>query len=136
MQAGRAGGDRPEMSRRLTNLVLLVLTGGLVLSGLTAWVIPELNAIPLYVVHRVLGLALVLTLVAKYGIARASARRRLRRRASASLVIGALASVALIVTVGLGLAWTFGLVSFDAPWSYSALNVHVLVGIALVVLVA
>ena len=41
----------------------------------------------------------------------------------------------LLVTLGLGLAWTVGLVSFDRPFAYSLLNVHVFAGIALVPLV-
>ena len=124
------------MTRRVTNLTLLALTGGLVASGLVAWILPESIGAPLYLVHRVLGVALIGTLVAKYGIAWASVRRRVRRGLSTALVIGSLAAVALIVTIGLGVGWTFGLVSFDAPWSYSALNIHVLVGLALFLLVA
>src|SRR5438132_5899880 len=124
------------MTRRVTNLTLLGLTGGLVASGLAPWILPEPSAVPLYLVHRALGLALILTLVVKYGIARASVRRRLRRGAAPSLVIGILATATLAITVGLGLAWTFGLVSFDSPWAYSALNIHVLVGLALSALAA
>lgn len=124
------------MTRRVTNLTLLGLTGGLVASGLVPWILPEPPAVPLYVIHRALGIGLILTLVAKYAIARASVRRRIRRGLTPSLAIGILAAAALAITVGLGVAWTFGLVSFDAPWSYSALNVHVLVGIGLFALVA
>jgi DMSO/TMAO reductase YedYZ molybdopterin-dependent catalytic subunit len=39
-------------------------------------------------------------------------------------------------TVGLGLAWTLNLVSFDWLWGYSPLNVHVFLGIGLVPFVA
>jgi len=124
------------MTRRVTNLTLLALTAGLVASGLIAWILPEGAGAPLYLAHRVLGLALIGALVAKYGIAIASVRRRVRRGLSASLVIGSVAAVALVVTIGLGVGWTFGLVSFDVPWSYSALNIHVLVGLALFLLVA
>jgi DMSO/TMAO reductase YedYZ molybdopterin-dependent catalytic subunit len=124
------------MTRRATNLALLGLTGGLVASGLAPWILPEPSAVPLYLVHRALGVALILTLVAKYGIARASVRRRLRRGVAPSLVVGILGTAALAITVGLGVAWTFGLVSFDSPWSYSALNVHVVVGLGLFALVA
>ncbi|HEV7663400.1 MAG TPA: molybdopterin-dependent oxidoreductase, partial [Chloroflexota bacterium] len=38
----------------------------------------------------------------------------------------------LLLTVGLGLAWTLNLISFDLLWGYSPLNVHVIVGIAVV----
>lgn len=124
------------MTRRVTNLTLLALTAGLVASGLVAWILPEPTGAPLYLAHRALGFALIVALLAKYGIASASVRRRVRRGLSVSLVIGSLAAVALVVTVGLGVGWTFGLVSFDAPWSYSALNIHVLVGLALFLLVA
>src|SRR2546423_4198027 len=136
MQGGRAGGGRPEMSRRVTNLALLAITGGLVASGLIGWLLPEGVAIPLYAAHRVLGVALVIALAAKYGIARASVARRWRRGRAVSLIVGSFASVALVITMGLGLGWTLGLVSFDAPWSYSALNVHVFLGLALFLLVA
>ena len=40
-----------------------------------------------------------------------------------------------ITAAGLGLAWTTGLVSFDRPFAYSALNLHVLAGLALGALV-
>lgn len=48
------------------------------------------------------------------------------------MVVGGLASVALLLVLGLGLAWSIGVVSFDRPLGYSLLNVHVIVGIALV----
>src|SRR5256885_10159174 len=136
MQGGRAGGGCPEMSRRVTNLALLAITGGLVASGLIGWLLPEHIAVPLYAAHRVLGVALVIALAAKYGIARASVARRWRRGRAVSLIVRSFASVALVITMGLGLGWTLGLVSFDAPWSYSGLNVHVFVGLALFRLVA
>ena len=123
------------MSRRGSNLTLLALSGGLVASGLLAWTLPELTATPLYWLHRVLGIALVLWLVWKYGVARGSLRRRLPRGLSLAVVASILASVALAATLALGLAWTFGLVSFAVPWTYSALNLHVLIGSGLFALV-
>lgn len=70
-------------------------------------------------------------LVPKQGIARASLRRRLALpRLDASLLVGVLAGVALAATLGLGLAWTLGLVSFDALAGYSPLNLHVFIGLA------
>ena len=124
------------MSRRATNIVLLGLTGGLVASGLAAWAMPEVAASPLYAGHRVLGLALIGFLVWKYAIVRRSLRRRLPRGLTLPLLVSLVAAVALTATLGLGLAWTFGLASFDTPWSYSALNLHVLVGLAVFALVA
>jgi len=123
------------MPRRAVNLALLVAIPLLVATGLLAWVVPDGAAVPLLVAHRVAGVALVLGLAWKYGIARRSLARRVRDRRDLSLLIGALASIALLLVLGLGLAWTIGVVSFDRPLSYSALNVHVLVGVALVPLV-
>jgi len=121
------------MSRRLVNLLLLGSVVTLVATGLVPWLLPEPLVLPLYAVHRVAGVALVLALVWKYGIASRSLRRRLRLTIpDRSLVAGALATAALLVTLGLGVAWSAGLVSFDRPWPYSPLNVHVFVGLALV----
>jgi DMSO/TMAO reductase YedYZ molybdopterin-dependent catalytic subunit len=101
----------------------------LLVSGVIAWLLPDTSAGYLYVAHRIAGIALVLALVWKYAIARRSLRRRgVRGRgvwiglATAALTIGA---------AGLGLAWTAGLVSFDRPFAYSALNLHVIAGLAL-----
>jgi DMSO/TMAO reductase YedYZ molybdopterin-dependent catalytic subunit len=41
------------------------------------------------------------------------------------------AAVALLGTIGLGLAWTLNLISFDLLWGYSPMNVHVALGIGL-----
>lgn len=120
------------MPRRLVNLALLVVVPALVATGLLAWVTPPAIADPLIVLHRVAGIALILALAWKYGIARRSVRRRARSGNAASVVVGGLASVALLLVLGLGLAWTIGFVSFDRPLSYSLLNVHVIAGIALV----
>jgi DMSO/TMAO reductase YedYZ molybdopterin-dependent catalytic subunit len=120
--------------RRLTNVVLLASTGTLVSTGLVAWLLPEWDAAPLYVMHRLAGILLVLALVWKYAIARRSLARRLPRR-ERSIWAGLAAAVLLLPTVGLGIAWTIGLASFDRPWAYSALNLHVFAGLALAVLV-
>src|SRR5439155_2864527 len=50
--------------------------------------------------------------------------------------IGLFTAVLTIAAAGLGLLWTVGLVSFDRPLAYSALNLHVIAGLALAVLVA
>ena len=121
------------MSRRLVNLLLLASVVALVTTGLIPWLLPESLVLPLYAAHRVAGVALVLALVWKYGIASRSLRRRLRLpRPDRTVVAGALATLALLVTLALGLAWSTGLVSFDRPWPYSPLNVHVFLGIALI----
>jgi DMSO/TMAO reductase YedYZ molybdopterin-dependent catalytic subunit len=124
------GYDFP-MPRRLVNLALLVAVPVLVATGLLAWIAPRPTADVLLVLHRVGGVAIVLALAWKYGIARRSLRRRAREGAT-GLVMGGLASGALLLVLGLGLAWSIGLVSFDRPLAYSLLNVHVLVGVALV----
>ncbi len=111
---------------------MIVLVG----SGLIAWALPETTATPLYDLHRIAGAGLLLALPWKELIARTSLVRRLHRRMLASALPGLLATAALIVTLGLGAAWTLGLVSFDRPIDYSALNVHVFAGLALVPLTA
>ncbi len=124
------------MPRRLANLFLLGSVAILAASGLLPWLLPESVAQPLYVLHRIVGIALVLSLGWKYAIARGSLHRRLGpARRDPTLAIGVLASLALALTLLIGVAWTAGLVSFDRPIAYSALNLHVLVGAALVPLV-
>jgi DMSO/TMAO reductase YedYZ molybdopterin-dependent catalytic subunit len=114
------------------NLALLVVVPLLVASGLLAWVTSGATASALLVLHRVAGVGVVLVLAWKYGIARRSVRRRSRGGNGLSLALGGLASVALLLVLGLGLAWTIGIVSFDRPLAYSLLNVHVFAGVALV----
>jgi DMSO/TMAO reductase YedYZ molybdopterin-dependent catalytic subunit len=118
--------------RRLVNLALLVATPLLVATGLLAWVAPPPLAAAVIVAHRVAGVGLVLVLAWKYGIARRSVRHRARRGFEPSLAIAAVGSVALLLVLGLGLAWSVGFVSFDRPLAYSLLNVHVIAGVALV----
>jgi len=117
------------MPRRLANLALLAAIATLLVSGIVAWLLPEIAASPLYVAHRVAGIALVLALGWKYAIARRSLRRRGAR--AAGVWIGLATAGVTIVAVGLGLAWTVGFVSFDRPFAYSALNLHVIAGLAL-----
>jgi DMSO/TMAO reductase YedYZ molybdopterin-dependent catalytic subunit len=50
-------------------------------------------------------------------------------------VWGSVAAVALVGTLGLGLAWTLNLISLDLLWGYSPMNVHVALGIGLLPLV-
>jgi DMSO/TMAO reductase YedYZ molybdopterin-dependent catalytic subunit/drug/metabolite transporter superfamily protein YnfA len=121
------------MPRRLANLALLAAVAALLVTGVIAWLLPDSAAGFLYVAHRVAGIALVLALVWKYVIARRSLRRR--GLAGAGVWIGLLTAIATVATAGLGLAWTGGLVSFDRPFSYSALNLHVIAGLALGALV-
>jgi len=117
--------------RRLTNLLLLALVFGLVATGLLGWILPMAPATPLYELHRMLGITVVVALVWKQVIARASLRRRLRPRVDRSVVVGFAAAVALCTSLGIGLAWSLGFVSFDSLWGYSALNLHVFAGVAL-----
>src|SRR2546428_916671 len=124
------------MPRRLANLVLLASVITLVATGLLPWLLPESVARTLYLVHRVAGIALLLSLVWKYAIGRGSLVRRLRpAKRDLTLVAAATASVALAFALVSGIAWTVGLVSFDRPIPYSALNLHVFVGAILLPLV-
>ena len=120
------------MPLRLVNLALLVAVPLLVATGLLAWVAPPPTADALVAMHRVAGVGLVLALAWKYGIARRSVRRRARGGLDLSLVVGGIASITLLLVLGIGLAWSIGVVSFDRPLAYSLLNVHVFVGVALV----
>ena len=121
------------MPRRLANLVLLAAIATLLVSGIVAWLLPDTAAGVLYVTHRVAGIALVLALVWKYAIARRSLRRRGVH--GSGVWIGILTAALTIAAAGLGLAWTLGFVSFDRPLAYSALNLHVIAGLALALIV-
>ena len=123
------------MPRRSVNLLLLGAVVILVATGLIAWVLPETAATPLLLAHRAAGLALVLSIAWKLPIARGSLLRRIARRVDLSLAFGMLSGVALLLTLAFGLGWTFGAFSFDRPWAYSALNLHVFAGLALAALV-
>src|SRR2546427_5316948 len=104
------------MPRRLANLVLLAAVASLLATGIVAWLLPESAASWLYVAHRIAGITLVLSLVWKYAIARRSLRRR--GLVGAGVWVGLATALATVVTAGLGLAWTAGLVSFDRPLAY------------------
>ena len=117
------------MPRRLANLALLAAITTLLVSGVFAWLLPDISAGFLYIAHRVAGVALVLALMWKYAIARRSLRRRGFR--GSGVWIGLVTAALTIAAAGLGLAWTAGLVSFDRPFAYSALNLHVIAGLAL-----
>jgi DMSO/TMAO reductase YedYZ molybdopterin-dependent catalytic subunit len=117
------------MARRLTNDLLLALVLAQVVTGLAGWALPVAQIAPLYDLHRALGLALVLVLFWKQWIVRRSLARRWGR--DLSIVWGTLAGIGLLGAVGIGLAWTFRLISFDTLWGYSPLNVHVFLGIGL-----
>jgi DMSO/TMAO reductase YedYZ molybdopterin-dependent catalytic subunit len=120
------------MPRRLTNDLLLALLLAQVLGGVLGWALPTDTARPLYDVHRALGVAVILLLGWKQAIALASLKRRLGRPHSASVLWGSTAAVALLATLALGLAWTLNLITFDWLWGYSPLNIHVILGIALI----
>src|SRR5919109_5566502 len=120
------------MPRRLANLVLLAAIATLLVTGVVAWLLPEPVAAPLFVAHRVAGLALVLGAFWKYAIARRSLRRR---GLGPSTWLGLLTAAAAVTAAGMGLAWTIGAVSFDRPLGYSALSLHVIAGLALGILV-
>ena len=121
------------MPRRLSNDVLVALAIVQVATGLVGWAWPVAQVLPVYSVHRALGLALLLTLVWKQVIVRRSLGRRFGR--DGSVVWGLAAGVGLLGCLALGLAWTFNLVSFESFWGYSPLNIHVALGIGLLPLV-
>ncbi len=121
------------MPRRLANLALLGSVTTLLVSGVVAWLLPDTGAATLYAAHRVAGIALVLALVWKYAIARRSLRRRGVQ--GTGVWIGIATAALTIVAAGLGLAWTVGLVSFDRPLAYSALNLHVIAGLGLALVI-
>jgi len=123
--------------RRLTNDLLLALLLAQVLGGLLGWALPVAAAAPLYDVHRAFGVAIILLLGWKQAIALRSLRKRLdKRRWDRSIVWGSSAAIALLLTLGLGLAWSLNLISFDLLWGYSPMNIHVALGILLLPFVA
>jgi DMSO/TMAO reductase YedYZ molybdopterin-dependent catalytic subunit len=123
--------------RRLTNDLLLALVLALVLSGVFGWALPVPIAQPLYDLHRALGAAvLVVLLVWKQAVIRASLSRRLRRRTfDRSLIWGSIGALGLTAGVALGVAWTLNIITFDALWGYSPLNIHVFLGLGLLAFV-
>jgi DMSO/TMAO reductase YedYZ molybdopterin-dependent catalytic subunit len=123
--------------RRLTNDLLLALLLAQVLTGLVGWAYPVARVALLYDLHRVLGAALLVLLVWKQAIVLPSLARRLRRRPwDQSVVWGVVPAVALLAGVGLGLAWTLHVITFDFFGGYSPMNVHVALGIGLLPFVA
>ncbi len=125
------------MPRRLTNDLLLALLLAQVLGGLLGWALPVATAAPLYDAHRAFGVAVILLLGWKQAIALRSLRKRLDKRPwDRSIVWGSIAAIALLLTLGLGLAWTLNLISFDLLWGYSPMNIHVALGVLLLPFVA
>jgi DMSO/TMAO reductase YedYZ molybdopterin-dependent catalytic subunit len=118
--------------RRLTNLLLIVLSTLLAVTGLLGWILPGAQAGLWYDLHRLLGVAVLLVLVCKVPIARASLARRLSRPAlRRSTVPGLLTGVIALGALGLGMSWTVGLLTLDSFGGYSPLNVHVQLGLLL-----
>src|SRR4030088_3764167 len=100
------------MPRRLTNDLLLALLLAQVLGGLLGWALPVSTAAPLYDVHRAFGIAVILLLGWKQAIALRSLRKRLVKQPwDRSIVWGSIAALALLFTLGIGLAWTLNLIS-------------------------
>src|SRR5436309_2403040 len=107
----RRHADDRRMPRRLANVVLFTLVVGLAASGLLGWLLPLGDASPLFLAHRVLGVALVLALGWKVTLARRSLARRLPQ-GDRSVGIGGVATALFVTSVVLGFAWTLGAVSF------------------------
>src|SRR5438093_5893941 len=113
------------MPRRLVNLFLLACTGALIATGLVPWLLPETVALSLYTVHRISGVVLLLALVWKYAIVRASLRRRLRSpHVDHTLLVVVTASATLVFALASGVVWTMGFVSFDRLIFYFTLYLH------------
>ncbi|OLC57253.1 MAG: hypothetical protein AUH85_03880 [Chloroflexi bacterium 13_1_40CM_4_68_4] len=123
------------MPRRLTNLVLLALTTGLVGTGVGGWALPLDLAAPLFPLHRALAVALALAVAWKAGMARRSLSRRVPR-GDASVALGAGAALALAVSLVIGFGWSAGALGPASFGGYSALNVHVFAGVGLALVVA
>jgi DMSO/TMAO reductase YedYZ molybdopterin-dependent catalytic subunit len=121
------------MPRRLVNLGLLALVAVLLVTGVVSWLVPVTAAEPLVFVHRLAGIALVLLAGWKYVIARRSLRRR--GFATPSVWVGIGGALAAASALSFGIAWTAGLASFDRPFAYSALSLHVIAGMGLAALV-
>src|SRR5919201_1912964 len=85
------------MPRRLANLSLLAAIATLLVTGVVAWLLPEPVAAPLFVAHRVAGLALVLGAFWKYAIARRSLRRRGLGPSTWFGLLGAAAMASLVI---------------------------------------
>lgn len=120
------------MARRLTNLLLLVLSVLLAGSGLLGWIVPGAQAGLWYDLHRLLGAAILLVLLWKVPIARSSLDRRLRRPAlRRSTLPGLLTGIVSLGALILGLGWTVGLLDLGSFGGYSPLNVHVQLGLLL-----
>lgn len=117
----------------MTNLLLLLLVVALAASGLLGWALPEAGALPLYGLHRILGVALAVLLAWKQLIVRSSLERRLGRQTwDRSVLLGAIAGLGLLGALAFGLGRSLNLVSFDSLGGYSPLNLHVFFGLALV----
>jgi DMSO/TMAO reductase YedYZ molybdopterin-dependent catalytic subunit len=126
-----------NLPRRLTNDLLLALLLAQVLTGVLGWAYPVARVALLYDLHRALGAALLVVLVWKQAIVLPSLMRRWRRRPwDQSTLWGVAAAFALLVAIGLGLAWTFNFITFDLFGGYSPMTVHVALGIGLLPLVA
>src|SRR5438093_2089347 len=126
------------MPRRVANVLLGAGVVGLAATGLAGWLLPFGQALPLFDLHRALGVAALLLVAAwKWRIARRSLRRRLERppvdRSGRDRTVwgGLTAAVLLVGAFGLGLAWTLGLLSYESLLGYSPLNLHVYLGLAL-----
>jgi DMSO/TMAO reductase YedYZ molybdopterin-dependent catalytic subunit len=123
--------------RRLTNLLLLILALGLAGSGLAGWISPDAAAGFWYELHRLLGVALVLTLLWKAPIVKRSLARRLARpQLRRTTLPGLLTGLCALVALGLGLGWTTSLLDLESFGGYSPLNVHVELGLLLLPLLA
>jgi DMSO/TMAO reductase YedYZ molybdopterin-dependent catalytic subunit len=123
--------------RRLTNLLLVSLVAIAVATGLGGWVVSFEDGRPFFVLHRIGGVALLAVLLWKYAIVRGSLARRWRSGGwDAGVGFGLLGAAALLGALGLGLGWTLGRLDYGSLDGYSALNVHVLLGVGLLPLAA
>jgi DMSO/TMAO reductase YedYZ molybdopterin-dependent catalytic subunit len=123
--------------RRLTNLLLVSLVAVEVVAGLVGWVVSSEDARFFFVLHRIGGVALLAVLLWKYAIARDSLARRWRSRGwDSGVAFGLLGAAGLLGALALGLGWTLGRLDYGSLNGYSALNVHVFLGVGLLPLAA
>jgi hypothetical protein len=119
------------MPRRGANVLLAAGIVGLTATGLLGWLLPFERALWPFDLHRLLAAALLLVaLTWKWRIAARSLARRWP--GDRSVWAGLTLALVLAGAAGLGFAWTLGLLSYESLNGYSALNVHVFLGLALV----